>query len=526
MRTRIIFAAVVTLVVAITAMVIPQRDDQRAARVASALPAINEADARRDDSPATTRLPPPDREAAIFAAIRLLTSGSSDIHCVGAVSDAAEAVRSESSDRNPAQATRLASDQLIAELGNLQDDWAHQADLDAYLTAFLLDRPEARVSTDPAALQRLGELGLRAAGSDSPLVAWHALRVCAEAGQSCPFAELEPRLLRTLRANGEAWVLAASIRHQRGDAAGALAAMQSAVKSTTWSWYWPETIDMVERMLAARTTVPYPDRVGVAFDVGATSGSPAQSYLLKMCRTESASSREWGDACLALGTWRAKHSQTEAAGGFAHPMRVDALRALGNFDGAAQAAADDARYQAGRQAGGIELRTAKGQLAQALIESDPAQLREYLGNIRQLGETRGARQFLRQELLPLMERAGVSGRDRECAARLFDSRVDGGARFATGEHPIKAGDELHIRVRSVRGSFYTTRPVGADGMINMPRARPANVAAAGKTSEQLQRDIAMALAAGGDQPPEVQVVVISQLSSEEVRLEFESARRR
>jgi hypothetical protein len=368
----------------------------------------------------------------------------------------------------------------------------------------------------------LAEFGTRAANSGSPLLAWHALRVCAEAGKACPFADQESRLLEPLQANGEAWVLAATIRYNLGDTVGALSAMQRAVRATTWTWYWPDTIEAVERSLAARTAIPYADRLSTAFGTTAGSGLPSQSNVLKMCKTESPSSLAWGEACLALGTMRAKHPHTESAGASANTLRAEALKALGDMEGAAQAKAEGALYEAARQAGGLELMGATGELHSALIESDPARLRDYLGAIREFGERESVRRFLRQELSPLMEQADAPERDRECAALLFDSRPDAGPRFATAEDPIKAGDELHINVRSASFRFSATRQIGTDGMFNMPRARPAEIAAAGKTSEQLQRDIALALPAGDR--PEVTVIAISPPSSEELRLEFDKAR--
>src|SRR5204863_7982758 len=116
---------------------------------------------------------------------------------------------------------------------------------------------------------KLLNLGERAIGSGSKLLAWHALRACDGAKQSCPIAHLEQRLLEIDRLNAEAWALVATLKYRRGDGAGALAAMQRAARAPASTWYWTETIALIERTLAAQMDMPYSPRMSSAFGTGA-----------------------------------------------------------------------------------------------------------------------------------------------------------------------------------------------------------------------------------------------------------------
>jgi hypothetical protein len=155
--------------------------------------------------------------------------------CEQTVNDAADFAVMEASAANPLEASERSDDRLRSELSNLQRKSAGSGDPEHFLTALLLARPERRASSDPSAQTTMLDLGVRAAGSDSPLLAWHALRACVEAKESCPFAHLEQRWLEADRHNAEAWALVATLEYRRGDVAGALAAMQGAAPATTFA---------------------------------------------------------------------------------------------------------------------------------------------------------------------------------------------------------------------------------------------------------------------------------------------------
>jgi len=369
---------------------------------------------------------------------RAASTGSSDSKtarkCAQTVNDAVEFAKMEQSAANPVQAPEPKDKWLHTELDNLGRNTIGSGNPELLLTTLLLDPPETRSSSDPSVRPTLPDFGARAASSGSPLLAWHALRICADAKQPCPFADPEQSLLQADRQNADAWALVATLRYQRGDVAGALSAMQGAASAPTSIWYWTETIALVERALATGTAIPYPDRVEEAFGAAAAA-LPPESSPLKMCRVESATSRAWGEACLAFGTLEGEHNETEMAQGIAYAIREQALRALGDTESAAKVAAEHALFTAGRTAGGLELTTSKAELRYALIATDPARLHACLSDVQQSGENTGARAFLRQELPPLLERAGLLDRDgtQECFAQFFEPPA------AVGTHAATAG---------------------------------------------------------------------------------------
>jgi hypothetical protein len=123
---------------------------------------------------------------------------------------------------------------FLAARGALERSAATSCVPEPMLAALLLSQFHGnRPKDDPDAQAALLEFGTVAASSGSPLLAWHALRLCAEAGQSCPVAHLEKALLDLQRDNADAWALVASLRYARNDTAGALAAMQGAARATT-----------------------------------------------------------------------------------------------------------------------------------------------------------------------------------------------------------------------------------------------------------------------------------------------------
>ncbi|MEO8314149.1 MAG: polysaccharide biosynthesis/export family protein [Pseudomonadota bacterium] len=416
-----------------------------------------------------------------------------------------------------------------AEVANMQRGLASSRDPEDFLAAVLLDQPERRADKDASAQTKLLDLGERAISSGSKLLAWNALRACDDAKQFCPIAHLEQRLLEVDRQNAEAWALVATLKYKRGDVAGALIAMQGAARAPNSTWYWTEMIALIERTLAAQTDMPYSQRMASSFGVG----MPSQSNLLQMCKVESAASRVWGEVCLAFGKLRAEHNETEMAQTIAYSLREQVLTALGQRERAAEVAAEHAQMSAARSAMAQEPASSMTRLQMVLMETDPQQLHTFLGAIQQYGEVDGRRMYLRQEVPPLLARAGLLEREgaQECAAHFF-----AGTRPATAGQQAQVADEMYITVRSTSTGWSRAFRVRPDGKITLPSVPGAKVAVGsakqpereikvtGKTTEQIQREIATLLAADY-RSPEVLVVLLARRSDAELQLEFDNARR-
>src|SRR5690606_1941783 len=289
------------------------------------------------------------------------------------------------------------------------------SDPESILAAFGLDRPEARVRKDPSAQAALLELGLRAADSDSALLKWHALRVCAAAEDYCPFAHLEQRLLEGQQDNAEAWALAATLRYRRGDLAGALASMQSAARASTSTWYRTETMTAIARVLAEHTSIPWAAAASSAIGFAAATLPPVAD-VQQMCRAAAVTSREWAEACVEFGRLRAEHN--ESAWVLSYPWQRQALMAIGDLQGAEEAAEAYALYRAEMNAA-----APVSMLDALLVTSSEERFYAHLGAVREFGEAEGVRRFLRRELPLLLERAGLLGRSgmRECIAQFFEA---------------------------------------------------------------------------------------------------------
>lgn len=528
MRTsRRTIAGMILLALLTVVIVVMQRsggDDIAEARADTAAPPVDDTDVTQDFEGATTvstRNP-----ATAWAAIAgELTRDSSDPACVQVVEDAANFATRERSAAGTPEDQEAYNDWVMAELAKLERSAASLRDPEVLLPSFLLSTHEDRTAPDASRRNNLLEFGTHAASSGSPVLAWHALRACAEARQSCPISHLEQDLLDLQRGNAEAWALVAAIRYQRGDVSGALAAMKGAANASTATWHGPETIVLVERTLATHTAIPYPDSADLAFGAGAAAPIPTSPGLNTMCRVESVASRAWAEACLAFGTLRLEHIETEMGKGQAYGITRQALTTLGETERAAEAQSAYERFSAERMAGGQEAMAAVLRLQAALVGIDRAKLHTYLGAARGFGETYGRREFLRQEVPGLMERAGLADREgaRDCMAEIvLEARAVGDTRQAILEHRLRPGDELHITLRDNNRSVNLTRRIGPDGKIRLPRG--LSLTAAGVTTEQFQRELATAISGGG-QPPEALVIPISRRPRGELRQESGNASR-
>jgi hypothetical protein len=119
----------------------------------------------------------------------------------------------------------------------------------------------------------------------------------------------------------------------------------------------------------------------------------------------------------------------------------------------------------------------------------------------------------------VVERAGLHLRQgaRECMDRLIlEPRAVGTTRRAIAEHRLQAGDELHVSMRNRSRTISLTRKVGPDGRFTLPRGLAID--AAGMTTENFSRELALAVSGGG-QAPETVVIPILRKPREELRPE-------
>lgn len=517
------------LVLLLVAVLFPPRNE--APRV-DVVDAVDAADANApappgDDAGSAGEITYDMLERALGGAVRAVgpPPAREQNQCAATANEAIAFLQAERSAGPQLQARARAVAVWRAELESLPRRLLLSPDPDLFTAGLVLDRPEARVRQDPSVQATLVDLGLRADASDSPLLEWHALRICVEADAYCPFAHLEQSLLESLSTNAEAWALAATLRYRRGDVAGALAAMQSAARAPTSTWYWTETSAAIARAFAEQTSIPYGD--GAAGATGAaTSGLPSDSGVRQMCEAQAATSRDWARACFELGSLRGRHNETMLGQGGSYALRRQMLEALGDTEGVAALAEEHALFSAERLTGrDVEMATSSS-VRNALLAADPERLDAYLNLVREHGETEGNRAFLRREVPLLFERAGLLDRDgaRECAAQFFETPTAAMGTFRDypiAEYPLRAGDELLI---------FTNRPeysgvfrVGADGTIALRRL-PA-VAAAGETTGRIRNEIAALVGEATNAIPDVSVTLMVSPSPEQRRIDFDEALR-
>lgn len=472
---------------------------------------VDDADAVAQAAPVTA--PAPRRAPAAASVAR---RDEVDDACEATVADARAFADAEAN----AAGLSGVEDRYSAELENLPRRLLGSSDPDVLLTVFALDRPEARVRTDPAAQATLLEFGLRAADSDSALLKWHALRVCVEAEGYCPFGHLEQALLEALSDNAEAWALAAALRYRRGDVAGALAAMQNAAHAPTSISYWTETTAVMARVLVEQTSLPHEQADVTAVGYAAATLPPLAE--VRMCQTEGVTSRAWAEACLGLGRLRAERNETTLVRTIAYTLQERALAALGDSRGAQEAAQAAALYRAEMNAAATSTFWMN-----ALLASSSQRFHAHLSAVRDLGEIEAGRVFLRRELPLLLERAGLLDREgaRECIARFFEAPAPAETTFRdypVESYPLQVGDELMISV-SGRTPVSTSLRISSDGTIALRRL-PA-IAAVGKTTGQLRTEIAALVSDASNPVPQVVVILMAPRSPEERRIEFDAALR-
>jgi len=112
-------------------------------------------------------------------------------------------------------------------------------------------------------------------------VLWGAVHICTEERDQtgCPLRAWENRLLEIDGQNSESWVRVAANRYQAGDQDKALDALRHAATSGETRAYWTESIEMIERGLAAGSDYSFPERAGMAFGFAASMLPDYGDYL-------------------------------------------------------------------------------------------------------------------------------------------------------------------------------------------------------------------------------------------------------
>jgi hypothetical protein len=264
----------------------------------------------------------------------------------------------------------------------------------------------AVLETDPDARADL----LRRSVETTPshvFAVWSAVQLCAQSGEttSCPLSDWERRLLELDRQNSEAWIRAAANRYAAKDHDGALAALRHAAAAAQTRTYLPESVEAIERGLAASTDLNFAERVATAFAIAAVAPPLPMDYVT-MCAERSSHDAAWAHACLAYGERVEAQGRTEMGISMALVIQKSALMALGEDT---RAAAAEQRLEArgldrGDWTGG------NYSLVQGLVFSDPTLFSEYMATLRSEGELAAQRQAMRET-----ERRLAADRSFRCA---------------------------------------------------------------------------------------------------------------
>lgn len=232
-----------------------------------------------------------------------------------------------------------------------------------------------------------------ATGRQNPAIVWQAVRICAAAGNAvpCPAQQWEDQLLKLDGQNSEVWIHVAVRRLDRGDGKGALAALQRAASATETNAYWPDTIELLERGLAAAGGYSFPERASIASSLAAANQPDYASYL-SMCKTQSQVDRAWADACLHYGEVAEQQTKTVLGQTSARTLQIAVLEIVGDGESTAGVRAR------GR---GTVATTDERRRADALITSGPRPFARYLAKVRESGESAAVAYMLEEaESLP------------------------------------------------------------------------------------------------------------------------------
>lgn len=279
-----------------------------------------------------------------------------------------------------------------------------QAQIDSFneLKASLSDRLSVSASAEHLHLAALLESDsdarvdlLEQAVSNSPSdpsIVWSAVRVCSDSAVSlnCPLSDWEQRLIAVDGQNSESWIRIAANRHAAGDTDAALEAMQHAATAAETRIYWPETVEMIERGLAAAgSEYSFPERAGMAFGFAAMM-VPRYGDYTRMCVEQSPLSAEWAYTCLRYGELAENQSKTEIGVSIGRSMQKLALEALGEKEKAADIEQKLQRRRQERLSTDIDHTI----LTERLMISNPTMFTAFLAKTRSVGEVEARRQIV------------------------------------------------------------------------------------------------------------------------------------
>jgi len=229
---------------------------------------------------------------------------------------------------------------------------------------------------------------------------WRAVQICTEEGDAtaCDLADWERRLLTIDGENSESWLRIAANRYKAGETEAALEAMRHAATAAETRIYWTETIEMIERGLAAAgSDYPFPERAGMAFSFAAMK-VPRYGDFTTMCKEQSVLSADWAYTCLGYGELAENQGKTEIGVSIGRSIQKLALEALGELEKAAEV---EQRIQARHQE---RLDSIKdyNPATERLIVSNPTLFSAYLAAIRSEGEE-AARRHIAAEIERLLQ---------------------------------------------------------------------------------------------------------------------------
>jgi len=266
-----------------------------------------------------------------------------------------------------------------------------------HLAALLESEPVARIELIKKALSQ---------NPDDAYLLWDAVHICAEelGKTECPIREWEHRLLAIDGQNSESWMRVAANRYYAGEVGAALWAMRRAATAAESRVYWTESIEMIERGLAAGSNFSFVERASAAFGIAA-SNSPDYRAFVNMCKDRSNESVDWAYVCLAYGELAEYQGKTDMGQSIARAIQRFALEAIGNEE---ELAAVLERQDTARQ-DRLESAPVNYPMAEKLLLSSPSVFSAYLAVVRSRGEI-GARAYLRDEIEQLLHQH----EDRDC----------------------------------------------------------------------------------------------------------------
>jgi len=230
-------------------------------------------------------------------------------------------------------------------------------------------------------------------GSPSePFIIWSAVRVCSDSAVSldCPLRDWEQRLIAVDTQNSESWIRIAANRYAAGETDAALEAMRHAATAAETRIYWTETVEMIERGLAAAgSEYPFPERAGMAFGFAAMM-LPVYGDYTRMCVEQSPQSAEWAYTCLAYGELAENQSKTDIGVSIGRSMQKLALEALGEMEKAADV---EKRLQHRRQER-LNANIEHTVLTERLMTANPSMFTAFLAATRSVGEVAARRKIV------------------------------------------------------------------------------------------------------------------------------------